>query len=159
MLFRSRLAPAAGRLALDLPDVVLPNVARLGGRVEEEREHVGRGLVAGDGRPFKEHKAALHVLGREDKRKADDEAGLRVAGAGQVVDDGEVALVVLSLHRLLPLQRHTPPHGALLGRLVHGLATKIQDDRILIQELLHKRKLKGQIKVVVASQIQFRTGY
>ena len=30
-----RLAPAAGRLALDLPDVVLPNVARLVGRIEE----------------------------------------------------------------------------------------------------------------------------
>ena len=69
-------------------------------------------------------------------READNEAGLRVAGAGQVVDDGEVALVVLPLHRLLLLQRHAPPHSALLGRLVHGLATKIQDDIILIQELI-----------------------
>ena len=33
------LAPAAGWLALDLPDVVLPNVAR---NVEEEAERIGR---------------------------------------------------------------------------------------------------------------------
>ena len=92
--------------------------------------------MAGDGRPFEAHEATLHVLGCEDKREADDEAGLRVADAGQVVNDGEVALVVQPLHRLLPLQRHARPHGARLGRLVHGLATKIQDDIILIQELI-----------------------
>lgn len=118
-----RLALATGRLALDLADVVLPNVVRLVGCVEEEAEHVGRGLVVGDGCPVEAHEATLHVLVHENKREADDEAGLRVTGAGQVIDDGELALIVQPLHRFLPFQRHAHPHVALLGRLVHGLAT------------------------------------
>ena len=52
------LAPAASRPVLDLADVVLPNVRRLTGRVKEEAEHVGRGLVVGDSRPVKAHEAA-----------------------------------------------------------------------------------------------------
>ena len=71
-----------GCLALDLANVLLPNVTRLAGLVEEEAEHVGRGLVVGDGPPLEEHEATLHVLVREDEREADDEAGLRVASAG-----------------------------------------------------------------------------
>lgn len=50
-------------------------------------------------------------------------AGLWVTDAGQVADDGEVALVVQPLHHLLLLQRHAPPYGALFGRLVHSLAS------------------------------------
>ena len=53
----------------------------------EDGRAAGPGVGVVGGRP-PVHEHRLHVLVREDKREADGEAGLRVAGAGQVV--GEV---------------------------------------------------------------------
>jgi hypothetical protein len=46
----------------------------------------------------------------EDERDTDDEAG-----ANEVVDDGEVALVLHPFHVVRPLQRHMPPDITFLG--------------------------------------------
>lgn len=83
--------------------------------VVEDAEHIGRHHVANEGCPFEPLGAGGHrALLCKNKCEPEDEADLRVASSGQVVDEGEVAVEPVPPHGYLPLQRDTAPIGALV---------------------------------------------
>ena len=94
------LAPVGDVLALHLPDVLLGLVVL----VEEDAKHVGRHRVVSGGHLSEAGSAdRVHVALREDEPATEHEAGLRVAGGSQFVDEGEVAVGVLPPHGFLAL--------------------------------------------------------
>ena len=95
-----RLAPVGDALALHLPNVLLGLIVPL----EEDAEHVGRHLVV-SGSHLSEAGSAdgVHAAMREDEPETENEAGIRVAGGSQFVDEGEVAVGVLPPHGFLAL--------------------------------------------------------